>query len=337
VRPRSESLLDYREYPLLYVDDDPELLRIFELTFRREFSVVTAASADEALERLRETRAAVVLSDQRMPGMSGVELLERVRDVEPNALRILVTAYGDAETLRRALGDGAVHQLVGKPWTPERMRGVLRRGIEGYALDREREQLLRELKLLSRVSRTISQELALGPLVDLVLATVVEDLGYDAAALLFLDASGDALRWERFAPREDAVAEAVRELELTRQSAPGFLHRICEGDSQLLALDHALSLEGVVRRLVTEISAEEILVVPLVGPRRTLGALAVDNRRGGRRFTADDQTLLEGVAAQAGIAIENARLVEELRRARDEALGAAAPAGASLDPRTPGC
>jgi GAF domain-containing protein len=86
---------------------------------------------------------------------------------------------------------------------------------------------------------------------------------------------------------------------------------------------------------VTEISAEEILVVPLVGARRTLGAIAVDNRRGGRRFTADDQTLLEGIAAHAGVAIENARVVEELRRA----LEAAAPSAPdpSLDPRTPDC
>jgi GAF domain-containing protein len=181
----------------------------------------------------------------------------------------------------------------------------------------------------------MTQELELGPLLDLILATVVDELGYDAASLLLLDAAEERLRWERFAPREDAVADAIRALDLSRQSAPGFLFRVCDGDSQLLALDHALALEGVVRRLVTEISAEEILVVPLVGARRTLGAIAVDNRRGGRRFTADDQTLLEGIAAHAGVAIENARVVEELRRA----LEAAAPSAPdpSLDPRTPDC
>jgi len=335
----SELLVDYREYPVLYVDDEPELLRIFELTFRGEFSVVTAAGAEEALERLHEVRPAVVLSDQRMPGATGVELLAQVRALAPSALRMLVTAYGDAETLRRALGDGAVQHLVGKPWTPEQMRGALRRGIEGHVLERERTQLLRELTLLNRVARALAQERALGPLLDLVLATLVEDLGHDAAALLLLDASGTSLRWERFAPREDAVSEALRALELTRHSAPVFLHRLCEGDSQLLALDRALSFEGVVQRLVTEVSAEEILVVPLAGSRRTLGALAVDNRRGGRCFSADDQTLLEGVAAQAGLAIETARVVEDLRRARDEALRGAAPGlhDASLDPRTPGC
>jgi FixJ family two-component response regulator len=335
VRPRSERILDYREYPVLYVDDDPDLLRIFELTFRQEFSVLTAGSAEEALERLGNTRAAVVLADQRMPGMQGVELLARVHELDENALRILVTAYSDAETLRQALGTGAIDRLVGKPWTPEEMRGVLRRGLEAYALDREREQLLRELTLLHRASRAMTQELALGPLLDLILATVVDELGYDAASLLLLDAAEERLRWERFAPREDAVADAIRALDLSRQSAPGFLFRVCDGDSQLLALDHALALEGVVRRLVTEISAEEILVVPLVGARRTLGAIAVDNRRGGRRFTADDQTLLEGIAAHAGVAIENARVVEELRRA----LEAAAPSAPdpSLDPRTPDC
>jgi signal transduction histidine kinase len=72
------------------------------------------------------------------------------------------------------------------------------------------------------------------------------------------------------------------------------------------------------RRWVTEVAAEEILVVPLLGKEGALGAIAVDNRRGGRRFTADDQTLLEGLATQAAIAIENARLVQDLRRSREQ-------------------
>jgi GAF domain-containing protein len=88
------------------------------------------------------------------------------------------------------------------------------------------------------------------------------------------------------------------------------------------------------RSWVTEVAAEEILVVPLLGRERALGALALDNRRGGKRFTADDQTLLEGVASQAAISIENARVVEELRSSRDsigrspgrETLGALAAA-----------
>ncbi len=326
MRASPDRILDYREYPVLYVDDEPESLRIFELTFRREFSVLTAASGDEALARTRATPIALVLSDQRMPGMSGVDLLTRVHEADPRTVCMLVTGYGDTETLSLAINSGAISRFVPKPWTPDAMRETLRRGIESYAVDREREQLLRELTLLNRVAKSMSQELAMPSLVDLVLATVVEDLRYDAAALLLVEPGQHRLAWERFAPREDAVSAALRELEISRDTAPAFVRRVCDGQAQTLSLEHALQLEGVMRRWVTEVAAEEILVVPILGRDRAVGALAVDNRRGGRRFEADDQTLLEGLAGQAAIAIENARLVEDLRRSRDQL-----PRGDGLD------
>jgi signal transduction histidine kinase/FixJ family two-component response regulator len=318
VRPRPDRILDYREYPVLYVDDEPENLRIFDLSFRREFSILLAGSGEEGLARLHASPIALVLSDHRMPGMTGVEFLSRACEIDPRAVRMLVTAYGDAETLGHAINSGAIYRFVAKPWTPDEMRISLRRGIEVYALDREREQLLRELTLLNRVAKSMTQELAVDPLLDLILSTVIEDLGYDAAAMLFFDPSEERLAWDRFAPREDPVSQALRGLELSRQTAPAFVRRLCDGEAQLLSLDQALRLEGVMRRLVTEVAAEEILVVPLLGKQRTLGAIAVDNRRGGRRFSADDQTLLEGLATQAAIAIENARLVEDLRRSREQ-------------------
>jgi signal transduction histidine kinase len=318
VRPRPDRILDYREYPVLYVDDEPENLRIFDLTFRREFSVLLAKSGEEGLARLHASPIALVLSDHRMPGMTGVDFLARACEIDPRAVRMLVTAYGDAETLGHAINSGAIYRFVAKPWTPDEMRVSLRRGIEVYALDREREQLLRELTLLNRVAKSMTQELAVDPLLDLILSTVTEDLGYDAAAMLFFDPREERLAWDRFAPREDPVSQALRGLELSRQTAPAFVRRLCDGEAQLLSLDQALRLEGVMRRLVTEVAAEEILVVPLLGKQRALGAIAVDNRRGGRRFSADDQTLLEGLATQAAIAIENARLVEDLRRSREQ-------------------
>jgi response regulator RpfG family c-di-GMP phosphodiesterase len=76
----------------LYVDDEIENLRIFELTFRREFSVITARSAEEGMQLLNENPVAVVLSDHKMPGMTGVEFLTRVREFDDQVIRMLVTA-----------------------------------------------------------------------------------------------------------------------------------------------------------------------------------------------------------------------------------------------------
>jgi signal transduction histidine kinase len=322
VRPSPDRLLDHREFPVLYVDDERENLRIFELSFKRDFSVVTATSGEQGLAILNERPIAVVLSDHRMPGMTGVEFLTRAREIDPKTVRILVTAYGDAETLSGAINNGSIYRFVPKPWSQEEMRVTIRRAIEVYALDRERDQLVRELSLLNRVGRAINQELALGALLDLLMETVVGEMSYDGAGILFFDARREKLRWAALAPKDSPVTERLRDLEIRCASAPGFVGRILAGEVQTLGVGQALSLEGSLRRWVTEVAAEQILVVPLLGRDGALGALVVDNRRGGRAFGADDETLLGGLATQAAIAIQNARLVEDLRRSREQVLRA---------------
>jgi two-component system NtrC family sensor kinase len=321
VQPSPDRILDYREYPVLYVDDEPENLRIFELSFRREFKILTAASAEEGLEIINGRPVSLVLSDHRMPGMTGVEFLAHVREIAPETVRILVTAYGDVNTLQNAINNGSIYRFIPKPWTPEEMSVTLRRGVEVYALDRERKQLVHELSLLNRISRTLNRELDLEPLLDRLLSTVIGDLGYDAAGILFFDAKGEVLSWGHCAP-DCAGTDALRDLKITQRAAPAFMQRLLNGEAQLLSVDHALEFERPIREWVTEVAAEETLVVPLVGKNGVLGALTIDNRRGGRKFTGDDQTLLEGLTNQAATAVENARLVEDLRRSREQTLRA---------------
>ena len=314
---RPQRLLDYREFPVLYVDDEPGNLRIFELGFRRDFSVVTAPSGEKGLEILSRSPVAVVLSDQKMPGLTGVEFLARARELDPKTIRMLITAYGDAATLGSAINESCVWRYVAKPWHPEDLRLALRRAIELYALDRERDQLVRELSTLNRVARTINQELALEPLYDLLLDAVVSELGFDAATLLLFDEGGRSLRLARSAPR-GALPPDLAGLSIRRGDAPRFLRHLEEGEPVLLALEHAGALEPVVRAWLTEVAADQVLVVPLVAKSRVLGAVAVDNRRGGTAFEADERLLLDGFATQAAIAIANAQLVDALRRSRNQ-------------------
>ena len=159
MRPKPTRLLDHREYPVLYVDDEPDNLRIFELTFRRDFTVLTATNAKEGLELLSQHPVAVVLSDQKMPGIQGVEFLRRVRELDSGVVRILVTAYGDAKILGDAINDGNIYRYLPKPWEPEDMRLTVRRAIESYALEAERATLLEELMILNRLSRTIHRDI----------------------------------------------------------------------------------------------------------------------------------------------------------------------------------
>ena len=318
MRPKPERLTDYREYPVLYVDDEPDNLRIFDLTFGREFTVYTAPSGEAGLEVLNRLPVALVLSDHRMPGMTGTEFLARVADIDPKTVRIMVTAYGDAETLEDAINTGSIYRYIPKPWTPEDVRATLRRGIEVYALDREREQLLRELALINRVSSSLAQELDLDRLLDLLLNTLIEEMSYDAAGLLFFDLQTRALQWNRMAPGNGVPDQLLRALRITTETAPHFIQQLAIGETRLLRSDDVLDYEAPVRSWVSEVAAQEIIVTPLHGKEGVIGALTVDNRRGGTPFTSDDYTLLEGLANQAAIAIENAWLVEDLRRSREQ-------------------
>ncbi len=315
MRPKPTRLLDHREYPVLYVDDEPDNLRIFELTFRRDFTVLTATNAKEGLELLSQHPVAVVLSDQKMPGIQGVEFLRRVRELDSGVVRILVTAYGDAKILGDAINDGNIYRYLPKPWEPEDMRLTVRRAIESYALEAERATLLEELMILNRLSRTIHRDIDRGRLYETLLSALREELDFDGCALMLCDANSVNLRFAAAEPN-DEVAGRLREISFDEKSAPIFLDPLYKGDSQMLHGDEAAELEAPVRAWLTEVSAEEIFVVPLIGKERVVGALAVDNRRGGQRLGADGRMLIEGLAMQAVIAIENAQLVDELRRSR---------------------
>ena len=315
MRPKPTRLIDHHEYPVLYVDDERDNLRVFQLTFRRDFTILTAEGAKAGLELMAQHPVAVVLSDQKMPGIEGVEFLRQVRELDARAIRILVTAYGDARILGDAINAGNIYRYVPKPWEPEDMRLTVQRAIEAYALEAERATLLEELMVLNRLSRTIHREIDRGRLYDTLLTALRDELAFDGCSVLLFDENANRLRFVAHEP-DDEVARRLRDLVIEPDAAPAFLDRLHKGESQLLHGDAAAELEPPVRAWMTEVAAEELYVVPLVGKERVVGALAVDNRRGGQRLAADGRMLVEGLATQAVIAIENAKLVDDLRRSR---------------------
>jgi two-component system response regulator HupR/HoxA len=131
-----ETPVDYRAFPILVVDDEPEILRTFAFNYRREFTILAAGDAESALEIVRDTDLALVVADQRMPGRSGVELLAGVRALRPDALRIILTGYSDMETLVRGVNEGEIYRYVAKPWDSAELRVILRQAIETFARTR---------------------------------------------------------------------------------------------------------------------------------------------------------------------------------------------------------
>ncbi|WP_285961667.1 response regulator [Pseudomonas tohonis] len=115
---------------VMFVDDEERILRSLALQFRRDYEVLTESDPLRALERLAREPVHIVVSDQRMPQMSGAELLTQVREMAPDCLRILLTGYSDLDAAVEALNSGGIFRYLTKPWDPQEMAFTLRQAAE---------------------------------------------------------------------------------------------------------------------------------------------------------------------------------------------------------------
>lgn len=129
------------KYKIMVVDDEPANLRVLERLFRSEYEVVTAESGADALRLLQQHDVALIITDQRMPDMTGIELLKRTASLRPHMVRIILTGYTDVETLVEAINSGHVYKYVTKPWNNEELRLTISRAIEHYEMTKARHEL----------------------------------------------------------------------------------------------------------------------------------------------------------------------------------------------------
>lgn len=122
---------------VLCVDDEPNILRALSWLLKKEFHVVTAQSAREGLELIRDGEFDVVISDQRMPEMCGVDFLSQVKTLAPRAMRILLTGYSDLQSVLRSVNESEIFRFVTKPWDVEELPVIVAQAVaiaKGHAL-----------------------------------------------------------------------------------------------------------------------------------------------------------------------------------------------------------
>jgi two-component system NtrC family sensor kinase len=153
--------LDHKLHPILYVDDEPQNLVVFRYAMEEHFTILTAQSGAEALKILAREPIAVLLADQRMPGMGGAELCSRAREIRPDAIRIIMTAYADLHQAIEAINRGQVSRYLVKPWRNEELLEILQTAIEFVHLQRAMGEM--EVRLLrggqSRIASAVHDEL----------------------------------------------------------------------------------------------------------------------------------------------------------------------------------
>ena len=130
---------------ILYVDDEQENLDGFVATFRRNYQIFTATCAKDAIEILKTQPIAVIITDQRMPEMTGVEFLESIIPEFPDAIRILLTGYTDADDIVKAINNARIHKYITKPWDPQDLKQHIDMGIKIYSLAKKNHTILTQL------------------------------------------------------------------------------------------------------------------------------------------------------------------------------------------------
>jgi len=130
------------KHTILAVDDEPANLRMLERLFHREYRVLTAGSGEEGLDLLKQETVSLIISDQRMPGMTGTEMLRESLRTNPDAVKIILTGYTDVEALIEAINCARVYRYVNKPWDPEKLKATVRSAIS------ERDAMIEQRRLL---------------------------------------------------------------------------------------------------------------------------------------------------------------------------------------------
>lgn len=130
---------------VLYVDDEEHNLTSFKATFRRHYKIFTALNGIDALRIVHQENIHVIITDQRMPEMTGVEFLKEVLKFNEESIRVLLTGYADIDALTSAINEGQIYQYLKKPWDENELHKIIQEGYQLYLKNKKNEELSEKL------------------------------------------------------------------------------------------------------------------------------------------------------------------------------------------------
>ena len=148
--PTSFSTMNDKRYHILYVDDEDNNLIVFKNAFFREYEVHTALSAEEGLKILEKNMIHLIITDQKMPGMTGVEFLEKVVETHPETMRLILTAYSDIDFIMRAVNKCGIYRYILKPWDTRELKIIIDKALLNYQLSQDKKHLIENLEKANR-------------------------------------------------------------------------------------------------------------------------------------------------------------------------------------------
>ncbi len=300
---------------LLVIDDEPDNLDLLFRTFYRDYEVLRANSGLEALELLdREGEVAVIISDQRMPIMSGTEFLSQMAVKYPDTMRIILTGYTDVEDLVEAINSCKVFKYVTKPWDELELKNVVRQAIDTHNVLRNRTaDLRRTLRQQSLLNAIASSADSAAPYREII-ATIAESIARN------FDVSGSILRlFENRLLSEDYFAYCSLPIAELPQLAKALTLR-----SQIVAIndiDSDQRISEADKSIYAKANIKSVLFVPLEVQKECLAMLALYHCESPHLWSNDELDLIELAADQAAIVSSRARAYDRIQElAKRESL-----------------
>ena len=147
------------KYKILYIDDEQDNLDVFESTFWKEYDLSLAISAEEGFDILSKENIQLIITDQRMPVMTGIEFLEKIKDKYPDAIRIVLTGNSDLDTVIEAINKGEIYHYLTKPWQKEEVKKTIEKALETFRLKEENRILLEKLHVSNQELEELNKSL----------------------------------------------------------------------------------------------------------------------------------------------------------------------------------
>jgi response regulator RpfG family c-di-GMP phosphodiesterase len=139
------SMEEEKTINILYVDDESSNLNMFKANFRMYYNITLAKSAEEGKKVLAEQEIHIIITDQRMPGETGVEFLASIIETHPEPIRMLLTGYADIEAVIDAVNKGKIYHYISKPWEEQHLRVTIDKAYEVYSLRKHNKLLTEQL------------------------------------------------------------------------------------------------------------------------------------------------------------------------------------------------
>ena len=305
---------------ILIVDDEAfigETIR--DLLEKEEYKVTLAGNAAQAIIKIKEILPDLILTDLKLPDMSGLEILKIAKKNDQDVCVIVMTAYANIETAIKALEE-EVYDYILKPFDPERVRLIIKKGLERRRLTLRNKELLQylqkeknKLETILEIGEKMSSILNLEELVDFIIMKATDIIEAQRGSLMLLDKSGEVLKIVASRGLKDRIIKNTQ-VKLGER----IVGWVAKTGEPLLVLD--VDKQTDARRIKEEKGSEpykskSFLSMPLRKENETIGVINITDKNDQENtvFTMDDLRLLSIIVNQAVVSIENARLYKEVK------------------------